>query len=392
MYISKLALDHFRSWDSCVLDLQPGVNILRGRNGLGKTNIVEAVEVLATGASHRTASSVPLVKRGERSAVIRANVVDGGRTVTYEVTVPVRGANRGRINGGSSVYMRDIVGRIPCIAFAPEDQRLISADPAVRRGFLNQAGALLDAGYYDLAQRFGHIAQQRAALLKQIAQRSRDGETVDRALSGLEIWTGQFIELGVALTRARARLVDRLSGPFTDLYATLSGHSAGAAGQRASLAYRPGFEEVMLSEHPEMAISEHFQRIYPGEASRGINLIGPQRDDLGIELAGMDARAYVSNGEMWTMALALKMALFELIRDQGGSPVVILDDVFAQLDESRRAQILEFAAAQQQVLITVAASGDIPRTRHATVINVEDLTADGGNDHDDIAAMIGDPA
>ncbi|KAB8292016.1 DNA replication/repair protein RecF [Bifidobacterium avesanii] len=375
MRISRLALDHWRSWTSCVLDFEPGVNILQGRNGLGKTNIVEAVEVLATGGSHRVSSSLPLVQRGERTATVRANVEDGGRTVTYELTVPARGANRARINGGPSLYMRDILGRIPCVTFAPEDQRLVAGDPAGRRGFLNQSGALLSSGYYDLAQRFGRIAQQRGALLKRIA--GRDGrEPIDAALSGLEIWTGQFIEAGVALTRMRAELVERLDGPFGQIYARLTGGT-----QRARLVYEPNFEEVLAFEDPEPHISEHFRRIYPGEASRGVNLLGPQRDDVTVELEGMPAREYASNGEMWTMALALKMALFELVGESGAKPVVILDDVFAQLDESRRGQILDFAADQEQVLITVAAHSDIPDAG-AHVIDVAALLDDSDSDAD----------
>ncbi|KAA8818640.1 DNA replication/repair protein RecF [Bifidobacterium vespertilionis] len=351
MHISRLALDHYRSWTSCVVDLSPGVNILQGRNGLGKTNLVEAIEVLATGSSHRTSSSLPLVQRGERTATIRANVDDSGRSTTYELTVPARGANRARINGGPSLYMRDILGRIPCVTFAPEDQRLVSGDPAGRRGFLNQAGSLLDPGYWDLAQRFVRIAKQRAALLKQLAN------GVDASMSGLEIWTGQFIEAGVALTRLRARLVERLDGPFSRIYARLAGDSGAS---EARLVYEPSFDEVLAFDEPEPHISEHFRRIYPGEASRGVNLLGPQRDDVSIELMGVPAREYASNGEMWTMALALRMALFEVIGETGANPIVILDDVFAQLDESRRGQILDFAAGREQVLITVAAHGDIP--------------------------------
>lgn len=355
MHISRLALDHFRSWGSCVLDLAPGVNILFGANGLGKTNLVEAVEVLSTGASHRATSSRPLIERGQSKATVRANVEDAGRTVTYEVTVAARGANRGRINSGASLYMRDIVGQVPSVVFAPEDQRLVQGDPAARRTFLDQAGALLVPGYAARLQTVAHIARQRAALLKQLADRG-PAAGPDPALAGLEVWTGQFIEAGVALTRDRAALADRLAVPFRRIYAELAGGDDGAG-----LAYEPSFAEVLEPGDPAPRIAEHFRRLYPGEASRGVNLIGPQRDDLAVTLDGAPAREYASNGEVWTLALALKLAMYETVADATGTrPIVILDDVFAQLDDARRAQILGFARGQDQVLVTVAAPGDVP--------------------------------
>jgi DNA replication and repair protein RecF len=434
VYISRLALDHFRSWEHCVADFAPGVNILHGVNGLGKTNIVEAIEVLSTGSSHRTSSSLPLVERGAASATIRANVSeadnrriaaaeadganlngvdtgdsridaaenggatrdgtgDGGRsrtlrTTTYEATIAARGANRARINGGSSLYLRDIVGRIPSVSFTPEDQRLVTSDPAMRRRFLDQAGALLIPGYMNRLQTCTRIAKQRAALLKQL-ERS-EGDT-NAALSGLEIWTGQFIEAGIALTVDRNSIIDALSEPFVAIYDRLAGDKPVDGSERRSarqdeqaqkmqpqslqttqpvhaahtarIGYEPSFAEVFDGEDGDAAaaISRHFQRIYPGEVARGLNLIGPHRDDMALELEGMPAREFASNGEMWTMALALKMALFEVVvRTSGVTPIVILDDVFAQLDETRRRQILAFATAQQQVFITVAARSDIP--------------------------------
>lgn len=376
MHVSRLALDHFRSWEQCVLDLAPGVNVLQGANGLGKTNIVEAVEVLSTGSSHRTSSSLPLIERGRTSATIRANVetgpADETRVTTYEVTVAARGANRGRINSGASLYMRDIAGKVPSVAFVPEDQRLVSGDPAGRRSFLDQAGVQLVPGYASLLHTVAQIARQRAALLKQLADRSAVPGPADAALSGLEIWTGQFIEAGVELTRRRASLVERLRGPFSRIHAALAGDT-----EHAELTYLPSFAEVLDHDIPGPAISEHFQRIYLGEVSRGVNLIGPQRDDLGLGLNGMDAREYASNGEMWTMALALKMALFAAIgEDTDVTPILILDDVFAQLDEHRRRQILDFAAHADQTLITVAAAGDLPRgiaDTDARIIDVEAL-------------------
>lgn len=384
MHISRLALDHYRSWERCVLDFEPGVSILQGANGLGKTNIVEAVEVLSTGSSHRTSSSLPLIERGCASATIRANVEDDRNRHSYEVTIAARGANRARIDGGNSLYMRDVIGKIPSVSFTPEDQRLVSGDPATRRNFINQAGALLIPHYMERLQQFTHVAKQRTALLKQLGDRGDFDPQYGRqaALSGLEIWTGQFIDIGMALTHDRATLIERLSEPFSRVYASLAGID-----QQALLRYEPSFDEVMLYDDPAAEISRHFQRIYPGEVARGQNLIGPHRDDLTLTLHGMPAREFASNGEMWTMALALKMALYETVcADQQTKPIVILDDVFAQLDESRREQILDFARRQDQVLITVAAASDIPATQ-AHMIDVAALR-DHADDDDALGALM----
>lgn len=410
MYVSRLALDHYRSWEQLVVDFTPGVNVLHGANGLGKTNIVEAVEVLSTGTSHRTSSSLPLVERGATKATIRANVTDddgraadgaatadtgtAARTVTYEATIAARGANRARVDAGSSRYLRDIVGDVPSVAFTPDDQRLVSGEPAARRNFLDQAGALLVPRYAERLQQFTRIARQRAVLLKQL--QNREG-AFDATLSGLELWTGQFIDAGLELTRVRARIVARLAGPFAAIYARL----ASGRGE-AGLAYAPSFAEATdapaghdgdAAFDPRPVIAAHFQRLYAGEVARGMNLIGPQRDDLAVTLDGMPAREFASNGEMWTMALALKMALFEVVREERGMrPIVILDDVFAQLDESRREQILDFAMHQDQVLITVAAAGDIPampQSAAGRTVNVIDV---GELRHAAEAAIGADPA
>ena len=298
--------------------------------------------------------------------------MDNRNLVTYEATIHAKGTNRARIDSGRSLYLRDIVGQVPSVMFAPEDQWLVSGDPAQRRTFLDQTGALLVPGYAERLQRFTRIARQRAVLLHSLAQ--RESGDVDNVLSGLEIWTGQFIEAGVALTRDRRHIVDDLLHGFPDIYRSLAGerHSDETVG----LAYRPSFEEVMDLDDPQAAISEHFQRIYPGEVARGRNLIGPHRDDMDLELDGMPAREFASNGEMWTLALALKMALLErLTKDGRETPIVLLDDVFAQLDDSRRRMILDFARHQGQVLITVAAASDIPDIPGAHVIDVEGLRA-----------------
>lgn len=420
MHVTRLVLDHFRSWTHCLIDFEPGVTVLYGRNGLGKTNIVEAIEFLSTGASHRASASVPLVERGQRTATIRANVAsDGGDgadvadadgddgaanaagagtshdsaadVTTYTVTIPLRGGNRARINSEASVYLRDIVGCVRTVTFAPDDQLLVSMDPARRRGFLDSAGAQLVPGYYEALQGFTHVARQRAQIFRQIAQDRAAGHDISPLLAGLDAWTGGFMDAGIRLTRMRARVCAALQGEFASIYADLADD-----GSRATMRYAPNFaealpllavdgtaralgsddadevsDEAVAMDAARRGISGHFQRIYEGEVAQGRNLIGPHRDDIVFELDGAPARDYASNGEMWTIALALRMALFRVLdRMPGGSPILILDDVFSQLDATRRARIVDFAASCDQTIITVAAPGDVPEGIDARLVDV----------------------
>lgn len=398
MYVSKLALDHFRSWSNCVLDFSPKINILLGSNGLGKTNIVESLEVISTGTSHRVSSLMPLIEINHNCATIRANVKDFNNTfnsntldssndldeTTFELSINLKGANRARINGKKSLYMKDIVGLVPCVSFTPRDQNLIVSDPTVRRTFIDQAGALLIPNYLPILQEYNHIAKQRSALLKSLSNNySQNSMNNYNTVSDLEVWTAKFIETGIILTKLRKQIIELLNNVFSNIVKHLSNSS-----NFASIEYNPSFSEINFSENNfeddfeenndnsiRLAISEHFQRIYNGEVARGYNLIGPHRDDFTILLNDYNAKEFASNGESWTLALALKMALFKSLEKKNEKkPIVILDDVFAQLDESRRKQILEFAKNQDQVFITVASLSDIPKDKSVLENSIIDVS------------------
>ncbi|WP_418969310.1 DNA replication/repair protein RecF [Alloscardovia omnicolens] len=367
MYISKLALDHFRSWEHCVVDLAPGITIFYGNNGIGKTNIVEAVEFLSTGMSHRTHTAKPLIQAAQSSAHIRANVeLDNHTESQYALTLSSRGGHRARVNGGKSQYVRDIIGDIPSVTFAPEDQKLISSEPSVRRQFVDSAAVFLVPGYYDILQQYNHIAKQRVALLKNVAQLrssvSSQGSPVDfsQIFTSLEIWTDHLVRLGIQITQARSQVINTLAPYFSQIYQRVAGEQ-----HSAQIIYEPSYAEVLEHKENEQIAYEniinHYQRLFEGEVAQSRNLIGPHRDDISFTLNGMDAKDYASNGEMWSLALAVKMALCEaLSAHKSTSPLLILDDVFAQLDNSRRAHIIEFAANLPQVFITVAAKNDVP--------------------------------
>ncbi len=403
MYVSKLALDHFRSWSSCVFDFSPKINILLGSNGLGKTNIVESLEVISTGTSHRVSSLMPLIEINHNCATIRANVKDFNNTfnsntldssndldeTTFELSINLKGANRARINGKKSLYMKDIVGLVPCVSFTPRDQNLIVSDPTVRRTFIDQAGALLIPNYLPILQEYNHIAKQRSAILKSLSNNySPNSMNNYNTVSDLEVWTAKFIETGIILTKLRKQIIELLNNVFSNIVKHLSNSS-----NFASIEYNPSFSEIDFSENDfeenndnsiRLAISEHFQRIYNGEVARGYNLIGPHRDDFTILLNNYNAKEFASNGESWTLALALKMALFKSLEKKNGKkPIVILDDVFAQLDEFRRKQILEFAKNQDQVFITVASLSDIPKDKSVlehSIIDVSKIAKDQNED------------
>lgn len=398
MYVSKLALDHFRSWSNCVLDFSPKINILLGSNGLGKTNIVESLEVISTGTSHRVSSLMPLIEINHNCATIRANVKDFNNTfnsntldssndldeTTFELSINLKGSNRARINGKKSLYMKDIVGLVPCVSFTPRDQNLIVSDPTVRRTFIDQAGVLLIPNYLPILQEYNHIAKQRSALLKSLSNNYSPNSMNDyNTVSDLEVWTAKFIETGIILTKLRKQIIELLNNVFSNIVKHLSNSS-----NFASIEYNPSFSEIDFRENNfeddfeenndnsiRLAISEHFQRIYNGEVARGYNLIGPHRDDFTILLNNYNAKEFASNGESWTLALALKMALFKSLEKKNGKkPIVILDDVFAQLDESRRKQILEFAKNQDQVFITVASLSDIPKDKSVLENSIIDVS------------------
>lgn len=403
MYVSKLALDHFRSWSSCVFDFSPKINILLGSNGLGKTNIVESLEVISTGTSHRVSSLMPLIEINHNCATIRANVKDFNNTfnsntldssndldeTTFELSINLKGANRARINGKKSLYMKDIVGLVPCVSFTPRDQNLIVSDPTVRRTFIDQAGALLIPNYLPILQEYNHIAKQRSALLKSLSNNySPNSMNNYNTVSDLEVWTAKFIETGIILTKLRKQIIELLNNVFSNIVKHLSNSS-----NFASIEYNPSFSEIDFSENDfeenndnsiRLAISEHFQRIYNGEVARGYNLIGPHRDDFTILLNDYNAKEFASNGESWTLALALKMALFKSLEKKNEKkPIVILDDVFAQLDESRRKQILEFAKNQDQVFITVASLSDIPKDKSVLENSIIDVSKIAKNQNED---------
>lgn len=403
MYVSKLALDHFRSWSSCVFDFSPKINILLGSNGLGKTNIVESLEVISTGTSHRVSSLMPLIEINHNCATIRANVKDFNNTfnsntldssndldeTTFELSINLNGANRARINGKKSLYMKDIVGLVPCVSFTPRDQNLIVSDPTVRRTFIDQAGALLIPNYLPILQEYNHIAKQRSALLKSLSNNySPNSMNNYNTVSDLEVWTAKFIETGIILTKLRKQIIELLNNVFSNIVKHLSNSS-----NFASIEYNPSFSEIDFSENDfeenndnsiRLAISEHFQRIYNGEVARGYNLIGPHRDDFTILLNNYNAKEFASNGESWTLALALKMALFKSLEKKNEKkPIVILDDVFAQLDESRRKQILEFAKNQDQVFITVASLSDIPKDKSVLENSIIDVSKIAKNQNED---------
>ncbi|RDW97510.1 DNA recombination protein RecF [Gardnerella vaginalis] len=410
MYVSKLALDHFRSWSSCVLDFSPKMNVLVGSNGLGKTNVVESLEVISTGTSHRVSSLTPLIEINHNCATIRANVKDFSNTcnintldgsdnldnldeTTFELSINLKGANRARINGKKSLYMKDIVGLVPCVSFTPRDQNLIVSDPTVRRTFIDQAGALLIPNYLPILQEYNHIAKQRSALLKSLSNNySPNSMNNYNTVSDLEVWTAKFIETGIILTKLRKQIIELLNNVFSNIVKHLSNSS-----NFASIEYNPSFSEIDFSENNfeddfeesndnsiRLAISEHFQRIYNGEVARGYNLIGPHRDDFTILLNDYNAKEFASNGESWTLALALKMALFKSLEKKNEKkPIVILDDVFAQLDESRRKQILEFAKNQDQVFITVASLSDIPKDKSVLENSIIDVSKIAKNQNED---------
>ena len=354
MHVAHLSLHDFRSYPALEVDLEPGVTSFVGRNGQGKTNIVEAIDYLSRLSSHRVAADLPLVRRGASQAVVRAAVVRDERRAVLEIEINPGRSNRARVNRAQLPRARELLGLVRTVVFAPDDLALVKGDPTERRRFADDLLVLHQgARYAGTRSDYDRVLKQRNTLLKTARVR---GSSAESALSTLEVWDAHLARLGAEIMASRARLVDGLTPLLGKAYEAVA---RGASRDDATLAYRPSFE-VDVTVDLEEALLAEIARRRPDELDRGISLVGPHRDDLLCSLGDLPVKGYASHGESWSFALAMRLASYELLRSTGDDPVLILDDVFAELDTGRRAQLADLVSGAEQVLVTAAVAADIP--------------------------------
>ncbi|AJT42253.1 DNA replication/repair protein RecF [Psychromicrobium lacuslunae] len=381
MYLEKLSLTDFRSYPQVDLELAPGVTVFVGSNGLGKTNLIEALGYLSSLASHRVSQDGPLIRFGAERAIIRGALVRAQQRLSLEVEINAGRANRARINRANPVRARDILGLCRTVLFAPEDLALVKGDPGNRRRFLDDLLQLLHPRFAGLRADYDRVLKQRNALLK--SARSHGGfrkQATPEFVSTIEVWDQHLAAAAAQLLAARLELLAGLRGPLAEAYAQLTDGSKGlTAKYRSNLT---GYEEDNdstpteateaegLAELSELELTDRYLNALSAarsrEMDRGITLIGPHRDELELQLGDAPARGYASHGETWSVALALRLASYRVLRDDaeqgvlGSDPILILDDVFAELDVARRTKLAKMVASAEQVLVTAAVEDDIP--------------------------------
>ncbi len=358
MYTAHLSLHDFRSWPSLQIDLEPGVTSFIGRNGQGKTNIVEALDYLSRLSSHRVASDLPLIRQGAEQAVIRAAVVRDGRTAILEIAILAGKSNKAKINRGPLPRARDLLGLVRTVVFAPDDLALVKGDPSERRKFADDLRVLQGPRYAGVRSDYDRVLKQRNTLLKTARTRGLD----ESGQLTMEIWDQNLARFGAEIMAARQQLTLELAPLLGKAYAAVA---RGASRDDASIRYQPSFETDATSQTDlESAMLEQISIRRRDELTRGVSLVGPHRDDLVCWLDEFPVKGYASHGEGWSFALALRLASYDLLRADGDDPILVLDDVFAELDSGRRTQLAEYICDAEQVLITAAVAEDIPPALH----------------------------
>ncbi|MDQ1715234.1 MAG: replication and repair protein RecF [Frankiaceae bacterium] len=355
MHVSQLALTDFRSYAEVEIALDAGVVAFVGPNGAGKTNLVEAIQYASTLDSHRAGSDAPLVRSGADRAIVRTAVVRDGRTALIELELNPGRANRARINRSPVPRAREIVGLLRTVLFAPEDLALVKGDPSERRRFLDELLVARQPRLAGVRADYDRVLKQRNALLKTASQARRAGQS----LQTLDVWDSHLAKTGGELLEARIDLIDSLRPLVDKAYDAVAG-----GGGPARIDYKSSLDpEVPLVADRGLlgaAILNQLAVVRTQELERGVSLVGPHRDDLVLQLGQLPARGYASHGESWSYALALRLAAYELLCADGGEPVLILDDVFAELDTPRRDRLADLVAPAEQVLITAAVPSDVP--------------------------------
>jgi DNA replication and repair protein RecF len=355
VHVRTLSVTDFRSYPGAELDFEPGVTALVGPNGQGKTNLAEALGYLATLSSHRVAHDAPLVRMGAERAVVRGTVVRDDRETLIEVEISPGKANRARLGGAPVTRARDVLGVLRTVLFAPEDLAIVKGDPSGRRTYLDELLVARSPRYAAVHSDYDRVLKQRNALLKSSGHARRTGSS----LGTLDVWDSHLATAGAAVLAGRHELIAALRPLVDKAYSFLS-----RGGGPTLLEYRTSLgddvAETTDRELLEAALAASLAAVRDKELERGITLVGPHRDDLVLSLGELPAKGYASHGESWSFALALRLAAYDLLRSDGGEPVLVLDDVFAELDAMRRESLAELVAPAEQVLITAAVAEDVP--------------------------------
>ncbi|MCS5723193.1 DNA replication/repair protein RecF [Herbiconiux sp. CPCC 203407] len=386
MIVRHLSLTDFRNYAAAEVALEPGANLFVGRNGQGKTNLVESLGYLATLGSHRVSTDQALIRAGQDAAIVRARLEHEGRELLVELQLNRSSANRAQVNR-AAIKPRELPRYVSTVLFAPEDLALVRGEPSTRRRFLDALLGARSPRLFGVFADYDRVLKQRNALLKSARAQGLRSEK----LSTLELWNERLVELGSEIITERLAIVASLEPFVREAYQGVAGSDQ-----------EPALDAVLsiLAAHPEAdddadapgestrngdsrpmlgraeiadAFRTALERVARAERDRAITLVGPHRDDLLLTLNGLPAKGYASHGESWSFALALKLASAELLRADSstGDPVVILDDVFAELDQRRRGRLADAVKDYQQVLITAAVLEDVPEALTAHTVRIE---------------------
>jgi DNA replication and repair protein RecF len=373
MYVRHLSVSDFRSWHSADVAFDPGPSVLVGSNGQGKTNLVEALGYLSNLSSHRVPTDAPLIRSGAERAVIQAAVVASARELRVELEITPGRANRAKLNGSPVTRPRDVLGVLRSVIFAPEDLAIVRGDPSERRRFLDDLVVARSPRMAGVRADYDRVLKQRAALLKSANAARRSGGGGD--ISTLDVWDGHLAAHGAQLLAARLTALQALRPHSVAAYAQVAPASAlmtlryntslsSALPELGDGAAESGLEpDLPAVEALEAALLADLVRMRPAELERGVNLVGPHRDDLDLGVGDLPVRGYASHGEGWSVALALRLGSYELLRADyplGAEPILLLDDVFAELDTDRREQLALVAAKAEQAVVTAAVPSDVP--------------------------------
>jgi DNA replication and repair protein RecF len=362
LYVAHLSLTDYRSYEAVELELSAGATAFIGPNGQGKTNLVEAVHYIATQASHRVSSDAPLVRAGADQAIVRTTICRGDRQAVVEVEINSGRANRARLNRSTVTRVRDVLGILRAVLFSPDDLALVKGEPTDRRRFLDDLLVLRQPRFAAVRADYDRVLKQRNSLLKTAGGRA-SGRRNEGALSTLDVWDAHLARTGAELLAARLALVDALvphvARHYAEIATVVPDDDSAVAGLRYQLSLAPD-PDTRDRGDLETALLGALRERRSDELDRGVTLVGPHRDELLLTIGEFPAKGYASHGESWSLALALRLASFDLLSDDGDDPVLILDDVFAELDGRRRARLAGLVQNTEQVLVTAAVPEDVP--------------------------------